>query len=94
MNLFDEIKALFAIKRAVDNVREEQKVKPGWKTTEFWMTIATNVVTVAGALKGLIPDDKAALIVAIANAVYGVARALTKATADTPDAAAPAAPAK
>ena len=82
MILWDKIKALFAIKKAFGNIKEAQ-VKTGWKTTEFWMTVATNVITVIGALKGVIPDDKAALVIAIANAVYSVARALTKAAAVT-----------
>lgn len=55
--------------------------KPGYKTTEFYLTLLTNVIAIIGALKGVIPDNVATIIVATANAAYGLIRALTKATA-------------
>lgn len=53
--------------------------KPGWKTTEFWLTLlGTTIPTLVGALTGVIPPETAAIIVAVANGVYGVIRAATK----------------
>lgn len=82
MNLFQKIKALWAIKGFVEDATKEAKkmtnAKPGYLTTEFWMTILTNIVTLVGALKGVIPDQAAAIILASANGIYGVVRAITK----------------
>ncbi|HET9146137.1 MAG TPA: hypothetical protein VFN81_08630 [Sphingomicrobium sp.] len=83
MNLLEKLKALIVLNRAV-GVIEEANVKSGWKTTEFWMTVATNVTTVIGALKGVVPDKAAAIAVAVSTCIYTVARALTKAAASTP----------
>lgn len=62
---------------AVDNIKEAY-VKDGYKTTEFWMTICTNIVTIVGALQGVIPADTASIILAVANGVYGVLRVVSK----------------
>ena len=90
MNLFDTIKAYFAIKKAVNNIKEENNkmetqtgVKPGWKTSEFWMTMATNVIAVVGALGKFIPAEASAVVMAIANAVYSISRSITKVNAPT-----------
>ena len=85
MNVLQKLKALIVVNRAV-GVIEEANVKSGWKTTEFWMTAATALTTVIGGLKGIIPDETAAIVVAISTCIYTIARAHTKAKA-------PAAPA-
>lgn len=72
--------ALRAASKAADGVKEAY-VKSGWKTTEFWLAVLSNVATVVPALGGLIPPEKAATILAIVNGLYGIVRALTKATA-------------
>jgi hypothetical protein len=55
-------------------------MKPGWKTTEFWATVAVNVGTIASALAGVLPAKYAALVAAIATAAYSIGRGLAKAT--------------
>ncbi len=55
----------------------------GLKTTEFWMTILTNIVTIVGSLTGVIPAQVAAIIIAAANGIYGVLRVITKTKAVT-----------
>jgi len=50
----------------------------GWKTTEFWLAILSNLVTVIGALKNVIPADKAAMYIGIINAIYGITRTIGK----------------
>lgn len=53
-------------------------MKPGWKTTEFWVTIATSVGAVAAAADGVLPEKYAALAVAVSGAAYAIARGLAK----------------
>ena len=58
-------------------------VKPGYKTTEFWLTILVNVGA-ALLVSGLIPVESvvsqiiAALVAGLTNAGYGVGRGLAK----------------
>lgn len=66
--------------KATDQVKEVY-VKNGLKTTEFWMTIITNIVTIVPLFQGILKPETAAIILAAANGVYGVLRTLTKATA-------------
>lgn len=66
------------------------KIKPGWKTTEFWIALVTNIVAV-GVLTGRIAPEMAAettnaagqiaagIIAAISNAVYIFGRYKVKA---------------
>jgi hypothetical protein len=61
-------------------------MKPGWKTTEFWLSLAANavgVLSVAGQLP--VPDNMksgaqtaGAIITATATAAYAISRALAK----------------
>ena len=53
-------------------------MRPGYKTTEFWLTILSNLSTIIGALTGVIPPEKAAIIIAAINAIYGFLRTVTK----------------
>lgn len=57
-----------------------EKMKAGVQTTEFWMTILTNIVSIVGALQGVISPEIAAIIVSIANGIYGVLRTIAKKT--------------
>lgn len=60
---------------------EQTPVKPGWKTSEFWLTVITNLVTVIGTLHGVISPNVAAIALASLNGVYGIIRAITKSNA-------------
>jgi len=56
------------------------ETKPGYKTTEFWLTILTNIVigaNLAGAFSG-IPNRYAALVAAIVNGAYAISRGQAK----------------
>ena len=57
--------------------------KEGYKTTEFWLTILSNLSAVIGALSGVIKPETAAIIIAAINAVYGFIRAITKSSVST-----------
>jgi len=48
------------------------RVKSGWKTTEFWTTMALNL----GGIIGMIPMEPNSYV--ILNAVYAISRALAK----------------
>lgn len=99
MNIFQKIKALFAVKSTAEEIIKEAKMptasgKPGWKTTEFWMNVATQLGVLWGAVHGFVPQPWASVISVSGVAVYTVARTITKAVTDiqAARATAPAAP--
>lgn len=85
MGFFADLKALWNLKSFWGKIKEEYKmdstIKPGWKTTEFWLSLLSQGVTLIGALKGIIPADKAAMIMAVISGIYGIVRAVTKSNA-------------
>ena len=85
MNPIEEFKLLMQIRKFLNEEKENYKmnstVKPGWKTTYFWLTLLSNVVPIVGSLKGVIPPDKAAMIIGIINGVYGIIRSFSTANA-------------
>jgi hypothetical protein len=63
-----------------------QNPKSGWKTTEFWASLASQVVGLAGLI-GVLPVPAnvkgtaavvGGVVAAVANAAYSISRALTK----------------
>lgn len=64
--------------KSVDGIKEAY-VKSGWKTSEFWLVVLSNIAAIVPALNGVIPADKAATLLVIVNSVYAIVRALTKA---------------
>lgn len=50
-------------------------MKPGWKTSEFWMNA---VVTGYTVLLSTVPPDKAAMIIAASNGLYILCRTIVK----------------
>lgn len=60
---------------------ETTTVKSGVSTSEFWLTILTNVVVVLQTLDGQIEGKWVAVVLAAVNGVYGVMRALVKSNA-------------
>lgn len=65
--------------------------KPGWKTTEFWITAVLLLADVAAASTGFLPPETAAIVATATGAVYKLARAASKFGADEVGAAARAA---
>lgn len=53
-------------------------MKPGWQTTEFWVTVATDVGAVTAALAGGLPAQWAATVAAVSTTAYAIARGLAK----------------
>lgn len=54
-------------------------MKPGYKTTEFWLTVVSNAAIVLTASADLLPPKWAALALALANTAYALSRAWVKA---------------
>lgn len=52
--------------------------KPGWKTTEFWLTVLSQIGTVVSAFQGSLSPKNAAIISAALTGIYGIVRAFTK----------------
>lgn len=82
MTLWKKVKLIFGLRKVVNQTIKEathmEGTKPGYKTTEFWLNILTNIITIVGTLKGVIPEQTAAIIIASANGIYGVVRAIAK----------------
>ena len=53
-------------------------VKPGVQTTEFWLALVTNVVTVVTMVAHVLPPKYGVPVMAGLNGVYAIMRALTK----------------
>jgi hypothetical protein len=53
-------------------------MKPGYKTTEFYATLAANVGVLGAALSGVLSPKYAAIAAAVSVAAYNVSRGLAK----------------
>lgn len=56
------------------------KMRPGVKSTEFWLTIATVVATALSGISGICDPKTATILGTISTTVYTIARAFTKAS--------------
>jgi len=83
--LYNQIKALLVIRSEFNKLKEVIKMKPGWKTTEFWLVVANVVANIWLAVSGVISPELAAKIIGTAVMVYTVARAIAKWTPSTKD---------
>jgi hypothetical protein len=52
--------------------------RPGWQTTEFWMTALSNAGLLLGAASGALPPKYAVVAVAASQVAYNVSRGLAK----------------
>lgn len=80
MNIVTKIKILLRIKAPVEGlIKEINKMsKSGWKTTEFWLVIITNLLGVVGALKGILGDEVVTIALTVLNSIYAILRTLSK----------------
>ena len=94
MSLLAKLKAALALRRFINEAKKGatkmEGTKPGWKTSEFWLTVlGTTLPTLIGAGAGVIPPKWATIILAASSAAYGLIRAITKnATSGSSDATA------
>ena len=77
LNIIKKIKILLALNSSINKIKEN-KMKNGIKTTEFWLTVLTQLGVVIGALNGVIPAETATISTIVINAVYTVMRSLSK----------------
>ncbi len=54
------------------------QVKPGWKTSEFWVVAIASLSTMVQSIQGNIPHPWGEVAVAVMAAAYAIARALSK----------------
>lgn len=83
MNILKQIKLLILGKKEFDKIKEAYmenttSMKPGWQTTEFWLTVITSLTSIVGALKGVVSTETATTAVVVLNSIYGVMRGLQK----------------
>lgn len=85
MNIFKKIKIIIKLNSIVNKFKKEVKmeeerngVKSGIRTSEFWLLVISNLMTIAGTLQGVIPPDTGAIIVASLTGIYNVLRTIAK----------------
>jgi hypothetical protein len=84
--VLDKIKTIMEITKTYFKIKKEvEMLKNGYKTTEFWLTIAGILIDLYMHLKGLIPADITMKYGAILIAVYSLGRSIAKATKTTKD---------
>lgn len=79
MNIFGMIGLIFRVKGEVS------KLKPGFMTTEFWITVINILGMILGAFLDKIPVETALIIGASLSGLYIIARAIVKKTETTAD---------
>lgn len=77
----------YAVTRGLAKVKTEGSIKPGKRTTEFWISFAAQALALVVGITG---DQTTAgvIIAAVSNGAYQVSRGMAKmgTTADTPEA--------
>lgn len=86
MNIFEKIKIGWKAKAVAEEIYQEANTmngtKPGWKTTEFWMNVASQAGILWSAVAGFVPPKWAGIISTSGVALYTIARTVGKAIAD------------
>jgi len=83
--MIKKMKALLKLRLGYIQMRRAYVMKAGWKSTEFWISIAAALGTFYAAAGAFISPELAVKVSAIIAGVYALARAITKATATTKD---------
>lgn len=58
--------------------QKEVDMKAGIKTTEFWITVAVCLGSVAAEVAKILPDKWAAILIGISTVAYTISRGLAK----------------
>lgn len=75
MNVIEKIRLYFAVRNAY---KEVSKVKAGYRTTEFWITVFTSATALIQTYGGSLPEPWGIVITAIVTAGYTISRGLAK----------------
>ena len=82
MNIIQKIKLMIQLKGYFDTDLKEATTmngtKPGWKTTEFWLTVANQVAVIWGSVQGFVPPKYAIIASAVGTTIYTILRTLAK----------------
>jgi len=87
MNIIDKLKLIWKGKTFVEESIKEAKMPtesgtPGYRTTEFYFHLATQIGMLWGAVSGFIPPKYAAIVSVVGASVYNIGRIVAKAVAD------------
>ena len=88
MNIFQE--AYLALKfekwlsAEIKEAKQMTGTTPGWKTSEFWLTLMATLGSLYGSVQGFVPAPWNVIVPAVGVAVYTIARTLLKANATPP----------
>jgi len=87
MNIFQEISTLWKARSAATEIIKEAKMqtssgKSGWKTTEFWMHVATQAGVLWGIVHGFVPAPWNAIVPIAGSSIYAICATVRKAVAD------------
>lgn len=79
MGLLEKLKLLFKARQPITDIITELKgVKSGWKTAAFWMAVLLSLVSLVGALQGLIPVTAALIATTAITLIYNILRGAIK----------------
>lgn len=73
-------KKIHAVSTEIDQIKGAY-MKDGWKTSEFWLVVLSNSITLVETFKGTIDPKTAAIIITSLTAVFNIVRGFTKAAA-------------
>ena len=63
---------------SLKKIKECEEIKSGWKTTEFWMTIAVNVAAILATVSQVASPKVGGMMMTASTAIYAVSRAWAK----------------
>lgn len=55
-----------------------RETRPGYKTTEFWVTVAVLVADLTAGLTNVLPPEWAGTIATVSTVLYALSRGLAK----------------
>lgn len=59
-------------------LKELKEVKVGWKTSEFWVMILTQIGSISASLAGFVDPKIATILMAISGTAYTISRGWAK----------------
>lgn len=77
INPIKAIRALLTVKSCINKI-EENKMKSGIQSSEFWLNLVTIAGTLWGSLNGFIPTELSMKVIAFLVTAYTVARSIVK----------------
>lgn len=78
MNAWQALKAWRTLKREWRTMETRLETKPGYKTTEFWITVTAGAASMIGGVVGILPPEWAVIAGALSAGLYTISRGLAK----------------